>query len=197
MHEAQEIGRRMAENAPRVSPPLDASRLTTPELGAALRALPYRASAFLVTRLVRGRSLEDSAAFYGISREAFSVHLLRAALELTKAAGLPCRPPQGDGEEDVWARALAEALERETAGVPPGLVETVAVCRRLRTMGPEVAAALEAAEREEEDSPKRQREDWLRKLAVLALLGLTAYLYCNRPPEDPRERPVQPRTLER
>ena len=187
----------MAENAAPVSPAPDASRLTTAELGAALRALPYRSSAFLATRLVRGRSLEDSAAFYGISREAFSVHLLRAALELTKAAALPCRPPEGDVEEDVWARALAEALERETAGVPPGLTETVAVCRRLRAMGAEVVAALEAAEREEEDSPKRQREDWLRKAAVLALLGLTAYLYCNRPPEESRERPVQPRTLGR
>lgn len=186
----------MTENAAPVSPAPDVSRLTTPELGAALRALPYRTSAFLVTRLVRGRSLEDSATFYGISREAFSVHLLRAGLELTKAAALPCRPPESEVEEDVWARALAEALERETAGVPPGLVETVALCRRLRTMGPEVAAALEAAEREEEASPKSQREDWLRKVAVLALLGLTAYLYCNRP-EEPRERAVQPRTLER
>ncbi|MGZ3459385.1 MAG: hypothetical protein ACXU86_12885, partial [Archangium sp.] len=73
--------------------------------------------------------------------------------------------------------------------------ETVALCRRLRALGPEVAEALEAAEREEEDSPKGRREDWLRRLAVLALLGLTAYLYCNRP-EEPRERPVQPRSIE-
>ncbi|WP_233262194.1 hypothetical protein [Vitiosangium sp. GDMCC 1.1324] len=180
-----------------MSPALDVSRLTTPELCAALRALPYRQTALLVRRLVQGHSLEDCAAFYGISREAFSVHLLRAGLELTNAVGLPCRSPESDVEEDVWARALTEALERETVTVPPALAETVALCRRLRALGAEVAAALEAAEREEEDSPKRQREEWLRKLAVLALLGLTAYLYCNRPEEPREQRPVQPRSIER
>ncbi|MGZ3461190.1 MAG: hypothetical protein ACXU86_22095, partial [Archangium sp.] len=119
--EAQEIGRRMTENARPVFPAPDASRLTPPELCAALRALPYRPSAFLVTRLVRSRSLKESAAFYGISSEAFSVHLLRAGLALTSAAALPCRTPGSDAEEDVWARALAEALERETAAGPTAL----------------------------------------------------------------------------
>lgn len=193
---AQEIGRRMAENAARVSPAPDVSRLTTSELGAALRALPYRESALLVTRLVRGRSREESAAFYGITPEAFSVHLLRSGLALTRAVALPCREPVDDGEEDLWARALTEALERESAPVLPSLTGTVELCRRLRALAPEVSAALEAAEREEEDSPKRRREDLWRRLAILALLGLTAYLYCNRS-EDPPERPVQSRPIER
>ncbi len=186
----------MAENAVPVSPASDVSRLSAAELGAALRALPYRQTALLVKRLVQGRALKDSAAFYGITPEAFSVHLLRGGLALTTAAALPCREPENDVEEEVWARALTEALERETAAVPPALAETVALCRRLRELGLEVEAALEAAEREEMDSPKGQREDWLRRLAVLALLGLTTYLYCNRPEETP-ERRVQPRALER
>lgn len=193
---AQEIGQRMTENAAPVSPAPDVSRLSTAELGAALRALPHRQSAFLMTRLVQGRSQEESAAFYGITLESFRVHLLRAGLALTTVAALPCREPESDVEEDVWARALAEALERETAAVPAALTETVAVCRRLRAWGPEVAAALEAAEREQEESPRRQREDWLRRLAVLVLLGLTAILYCNRSEETP-ERRVQPRSMER
>ena len=70
----------MAENGARVSPAPDPSRFTTAELLAALRALPYREAAFLLTRLTQGRSLNESAAFYGISPDAFSVHLLRAAL---------------------------------------------------------------------------------------------------------------------
>lgn len=193
---AQEISRRMTENAAPVSPAPDASRLSTAELVAALRAIPYRASAFLMTRLVQGRSQQESAAFYGITPEAFSVHLLRAGLALTQAAALPCREPENEGEEDVWARGLAEALERETAAVPPALAETVALCRRLRVLGREVAAALEAAEREQEESPKGQREDWVRRLAVMALLALTAFLYCNRAEETP-ERRVQPRSIER
>ncbi len=183
----------MAENEGPVSPAPDVTRLSAAELGAALRALPYRQSAVLVGRLVQGRSLEESARFYGITPAAFSVHLLRAALELTVAMALPCRPPADEAEEDIWARALGEALERETATVPGALTTPVTLCRRLRTLGVEVAATLEAAEREEEDSPRSRREDWLRKLAVLALLGLTAFLYCNRA-EETRERPVQQRS---
>ena len=193
---AQEIGRRMAENDGPVSPAPDVSHLSTAELVTALRALPYRQTAFLMTRLVQDRSTRESALFYGITPEAFCVHLLRAGLALTRTAALPCREPENEAEEDVWARALAEALERETVAVPGALTETVALCRRLRALGREVAAALEAAEREQEESPKGRREDLLRRLAVAVLLVLTAFLYCNRPEETP-ERRVQPRALER
>lgn len=186
----------MADNPRPVSPPPDVSRLSAASLCAALRVLPYRATTLLVMRLVQGRSLEDCAVFYGITPEAFRVHLLRAGLELTRALALPCRPPENDAEEEVWARSLSEALERETASVAPALGATVDVCRRVRAAGPEVTAALEAAEREEERSPRRQREDWLRRLAVLALLALTVWLYLHRPPEPP-ERPVPPRAQER
>ncbi len=193
---AQEIGRRMAENDGPVSPAPDVSHLSTAELVTALRALPYRQTAFLMTRLVQDRSTRESALFYGITPESFCVHLLRAGLALTRAAALPCREPENEAEEDVWARALAEALERETVAVPGALTETVALCRRLRALGREVAAALEAAEREQEESPKGRREDLLRRLAVAVLLVLTAFLYCNRPEETP-ERRVQPRAMER
>lgn len=193
---AQEIGPGMAENPSPVAAPPDASRLSAAELGAALRALPYRTSAFLVTHLVQRRALAASAAFYGISPEAFSVHLLRAALELARRVGGTGRAPGSDVEEEVWARALTEALEREGAAVPSAVAEGVALCRRLHALGPEVTAVLEATEREEERSPKRRREDVLRRLAVLALLALTAWLYFNRPPEPPPPT-VQPRTQER
>lgn len=186
----------MTENEASVSPPPEVSHLSAAELVVALRALPYRQTAFLMTRLVQDRSMRESALFYGITPEAFCVHLLRAGLALTRAAALACREPENDVEEDVWARALAEALERETAAVPGALTGTVELCRRLRALGREVAAALEAAEREQEESQKGQREEWLRKLAVAALLVLTAFLYCNRAEETP-ERRVQPRSMER
>lgn len=188
---AQENGRRMAENHGPVSPAPDVSLLSAVELSAALRALPYRASAFLVMRLVRGQSLEACAAFYGISPSAFSIHLLRAALELTRMLALPYRPPENEVEEDVWARSLTEALERESVGTASALTGVVDVCRRVLALGPGVAAALDAAEREEEQSPRRRREEWLRKLAVLALVALTLWLYLHRPPEPP-ERPAPP-----
>ena len=89
----------MSENAAPVSPIPDASRFSTAELLAALRVLPYREAAFLLTRLTQGRSLEESAAFYGISPEAFSVHFLRAAL-------LVC-----GSTAELWIRAMCSQSE--------------------------------------------------------------------------------------
>jgi hypothetical protein len=181
----------MTENGVPVSPPPDASALSPTALAEALRALPYRQAALLTLRLVQGRSREDCAAFYGISPAAFSVHLLRAALALATVAHLPSRPPAEEAEEDVWSRALAEALEREPMTAPAGLAPVVALCRRLQASGSEVAATLDAIELAEASSPRRQREDWLRRVAILALLALTAFLYWNRPAEPP-ERPARP-----
>ena len=186
----------MTENAAPVSPAPDASRFSIADFTTALRVLPSRSAALLLRRLAQGRSLPESASFYGISPDAFSVHLLRAALALSRAAALPVRAPENDTEEELWARVLAESLEHETVTIPPSMVGTVALCRRMRVLGPELTAALQAAERAEEDSPKRRREDWLRRLAVLALLGLTAYLYLHRT-EEPQERPPAPRSRQR
>ncbi|HSP80811.1 MAG TPA: hypothetical protein VLQ93_19950 [Myxococcaceae bacterium] len=174
-----------------MSPTPDMSLLSAAELAEALRKLPNRQMGFLLGRLVRRRSLEACAAFYGITPEAFSVHLLRAGLALTEATALPCRPPIDEAEEVEWARALSEALEEETAKVPSPLVRTVKLCRRLRELGPQVEATLEAAEREEEESPKRRREELVRRLAILVLLALTAWLYLNRAEEAP-EPPSRP-----
>ena len=179
----------MTENAAPVSPPLDASRLSAVDLGTALRALPPRSAAFLLRRLAQGHSLEDCATFYGISAEAFSLHLLRSALTLAQHLSLPGRPPETDAEEALWARALAEALERESEVHPPSLRGAVSLCRRLRGVGPEVTQALQAAEQAEEASPARGREEWLRRLAILLLLAITAYLYFNRAEEPPARPP--------
>lgn len=181
------------DGAPVTSPVPDASRLPPPALIAALRAMEPRPSALLLRRLVEGRPVEACAEFYGVSPEAFSVSLLRAAVTLGGSAGLPVRGPAGAEEEAAWARMLAEALEREDARLPAALVPVVELCRRLRAAGPEVAAGMEAAALEDAASPQRRREEWLRRLAVAALLALTAYLYLTRPEEPPRRpRPAIP-----
>jgi hypothetical protein len=181
----------MEENHAPVSPAPDASALTPAALCEALRTLEPRPAAVLSRRLLEDRSLDACATFYGVSREAFSLLLLRAAQSLALATGLPARPPTSEAEEATWARMLAETLEGGTAPVSAALVSAVDVCRRLRTQRTEVRAALEAAEREEADSPRRRREEWLRRLVVAALLALTAYLYWTRPAEPPT-RPVYP-----
>ncbi|WP_343073313.1 hypothetical protein [Pyxidicoccus fallax] len=169
----------------------DASRLSPRALIAALRALEPRPSALLVRRLVQDRPLKECAAFYGVSEEAFSVLLLRAALSLAREVGLPAREPAGEEEEAAWARMLSKALGREDARFPTALVPVVELCQRLRDDGAEVAAGMEAAAREDAASPGRRREDLLRRLAVAALLALTAYLYLSRADEPPR-RPNPP-----
>ncbi|WP_434380375.1 hypothetical protein [Melittangium boletus] len=177
-----------------MSPPPDAARLSTAELTPVLRALPPRAAALLLMRLAQGRPRAGCAAFYGIRPEVFDIHLLRAALALSRALALPVREPETDAEETLWAQALAGSLDEASARVPMALRATGALCERLRALGPELAAALQAAERAEEASPASKREDLLRRLAILALLALTAYLYLNRPEEPPaRAPPALPR----
>jgi len=173
------------------SPEPDASRLSPPVLIAALRGMEPRSSALLLRRLVEGPAQEACAAFYGVSTEAFSVLLLRASMALARRVGLSVREPAGEDEEAAWAKMLTEALSREDAKLPTALVPVAEACRRLRAMGPEVAAGMDAAAREDAASPHRRREDWLRRLAVAALLALTAYLYLSRPDEPPR-RPRPP-----
>ncbi|HYH97214.1 hypothetical protein [Hyalangium sp.] len=163
-------------------PAFNPSQLAPAALAVELRNQPPRQTALLRRRLVQGASLEACAAFYGVRLEAISIHLLRAALELTTAAGGSPRPPASDDEEEAWARQLSAALERETASVSPGLQDTVALCRRLQTVGKEVEAALAAIERLEAASPHRKREELIRRLAVGLLLALAAYFYLKRPP---------------
>jgi hypothetical protein len=181
------------DGAPVTSSEPEASRLSPQVLIASLRAMEPRPSALLLRRLVEGRSQEACATYYGVSAEAFSVLLLRASVALARRVGLAVREPAGGDEEAAWARMLGEALTREDARFPAALVPAVDVCRRLRAVGTEVAEGMEAAAREDAASPHRRREEWLRRLAVAALLALTAYLYLSRPEEPPRRpRPPAP-----
>ncbi len=170
------------ETGVRMPPAFDPAQLSPLELSVLLRKLPPRPAALLRRRLVRGEPLEACAAFYGVTPEAVSTHLLREALALTKAGGGDTRSPGNPDEEAAWARQLASALERETATVGAALADTVALCRRLQATGPQVETAWEAAERAETASPRRQREDLIRRLAVGLLLALAAYFYWTRPP---------------
>jgi hypothetical protein len=173
-------------------PDFEPSQITPAAFGSVLRELPSRSATLLRQRLARGESLEACAAFYGVTSEALSIHLLREALSLTAAAGGSTRSPESPDEEAAWARQLSAALEREATPTSPALADTVALCRRLRAVGPEVEAALEAAERAEAASPRRKREELLRRLAVGLLLALAAYFYWTRPPEPPDRAAPRP-----
>ncbi|MCY1041319.1 hypothetical protein OV208_08310 [Corallococcus sp. bb12-1] len=166
----------------------EVSHLSTEALGAALRELEPRTAAVLLRRLVERRTLVECASWYGISSDAFSVLLLRSAVALARQAGQPAREPDGVEEAAAWERMLAAAVEKDTAPVPVALTPVVQVCRRMHELGPEMETALAKAAQAEADSPGRAREEWLRRLAVAALLALTGWLYWTRPPE-PEPRP--------
>lgn len=166
----------------------DAARLSPEALSEALRALEPRTAAVLIRRLVERRSQEECAAWYGISSNAFSVLLLRSAVALAHQLGQPARSPESAEEATAWERMLAVAVEKDTAPVPVPLAPVAWLCRRAHALGPEVEAALDQAARADAASPGRAREEWLRRLAVAALLALTAWLYWSRPPE-PEPRP--------
>ncbi|MBJ6763965.1 hypothetical protein JGU66_24600 [Myxococcaceae bacterium JPH2] len=166
----------------------DVARLAPAALATGLRALEPRAAAVLVRRLVERRPSPECATWYGIPIESFQVLLLRSGVALSRRLGAPARPPESADEETAWARMLDTALERDSAPLPVALVPVADACRRLNATGPEVEAALADAARADAESPKRRREDWLRRLAVLALLAVTAWLYWTRPPE-PTPRP--------
>ncbi len=160
-------------------PPFEPSQLTPDALATGLRALPPRPAALLRRRLVRGDSLEASAAFYGVTPEALATHVLREAIALTASLGGSTRSPESPEEEQAWARQLTAALERETA-VSPALTDVATLCRRLLAAGPEVEATLEAADLADAASPRRRREELFRRLAVGLLLALAAYFYWAR-----------------
>lgn len=181
----------MTETDARMTAAFTPAQLTPASLGEVLRTLPPRPAALLRRRLTQGASLEACARFYGVTEEALSIHLLREAQALTSAQGGSARPPASPEEEEAWARQFSAALERDTAPVSPALVDTVALCKRLQSVGKEVEAHLVETERQEEASPKRRREELLRRLAVGLLLALAAYFYWTRPP-DPAP---PPRTL--
>lgn len=179
----------MPQNDVRVTASVpDAARLSTEALGAALRALEPRMAAVLIRRLVERRPLAECATWYGISTDAFSVLLLRSAIALTRHVGQPARAPEGAEEAAAWERMLAGALEQATAPVPVALIPVAQVCRRLQELGPQMETALAQAAQADADSPARAREEWLRRLAVAALLALTAWLYWTRP-QEPEPRP--------
>ncbi|ADO73315.1 hypothetical protein [Stigmatella aurantiaca] len=173
-----------------MAPAFDVSQLSPATLAEALRSLPPRAGTLLRRRLARGEALEDCATFYGVSLEAFSTHLLREALALTARTGGQSREPVSAEEEAAWTRQLSAALGRPSASVSPALADTVALCQRLLAIGPAVESTLDALDREEALSPRRRREDILRRGVVVLLLALASYLYWTRPP-DPAEPPVR------
>ena len=158
-----------------------------------LLSMPSRHAQVLRFRLVDGRSREDSAQLYGLTSEQFDVLLYRAARDFQgDAAQLP--------DEQLLANAatFAAELEQALAGEPaPALATALA---SLTNNGIRVQQLLDEAAARADASPARTREQWLRRVAIVVVLGLTAYFYwqqrereANKPRFEPRNLPTQTR----
>jgi hypothetical protein len=149
-------------------------------LAEVLQQTPPR-SAELVSRLtLDGWSLATLAERYGIDAPAARRLVLRAARDFEAALRRAHAPPLPDDVERPLADALAEALEAPGPG-PAAAAEPVqplvqALAALVAQRG-EVRRHLAEAEQRAAASPARRRETWLRRLAIITVLGVSAWLY--------------------
>lgn len=137
----------------------------------ALLAMPPREAAMLERLWVEGAAPQAVREAYGMSAEAFDVHVFRAlrALQATRL-GVPVTL-LADEVETAEARVLTEALA--SRGAHP-LVDEVA---GLTTHAEALQQALRAARIAAESGPARRREDRLRSIGFWSLLVVSALLY--------------------
>jgi hypothetical protein len=122
-----------------------------------------------------GRSAHDFAAFYGLQASAADLLLWRSAQDLDEVLnGSRPSPLRSFDEEQREAAALAQSLAAEQP-TGPGLSLLA-----LRQHAAALRAALAEAERAEARSPARARETWLRRVAIVAVLAVSAW-YSRQP----------------
>jgi predicted RNA polymerase sigma factor len=122
-----------------------------------LRAIEPRAAQTLILRYVEGLSREDGARAFGISPEAFDVKLWRAVESYR-------------GREPLLPFELEQQHARELASASPG-----ADIEEIAAQASAVRGALDAAARAYEESPARNREDWIRRAIIVAIVLVTAW----------------------
>ncbi|MBL8917600.1 MAG: hypothetical protein JNJ54_01970 [Myxococcaceae bacterium] len=125
-----------------------------------------------------GRSFDQFAAFYGVAPAAAKVLLWRAVREFDAVVrGQPAPAPLPFELEARAAEALHAALESPLPPPSQELASLVEPLRALTTHAPALRERLAAAERAELDSPAYARETWLRRLAIVLVLALSAWFY--------------------
>lgn len=158
--------------------------LTAETLASSLRTLEPRHSQLLTWRYVKGETVEHCASLLGVTTEAVRIHLLRALDSLdAKLSGRPLRLRPDEEEQQLAAR-------------PEGSTDGARLQRLASTIeqhAKQIDAALREALLAEEVSPDRVREDWIRRIAVLILVGLAAWFYWRNesresPPPSPPTR---------
>ena len=159
--------------------------MTPLELQRALAAMPPRAAQTLVFRCVEGRSAAECAALYGIGLPQWQLLFLDAARSLVGQSA-----PLDDQARPDLAQRLQRLLD-EGGSEPDPLVDRL---RGLTEHRDEVRRLTLAAEEAAARSPARQREGWLRRIAVVLIIVASIYVWLRdkgaTPAPGPRDRPT-------
>lgn len=141
-------------------------------------------SAEVVKRVtLEGLPLAELAALYGVDGPRAEVLVFRAFLDV-HSGGTAVLP---DAEEATEVRAFFSGAGGGTA--PP----LRALRGQLEANREALRALLEQAAAEWERSPARGREEWLRRLAIVLVLALSAFFYWreqHKPRPPPERRPT-------
>lgn len=119
-----------------------------------------------------GRSFAEFASFYGVPEASAKVLLWRAVREFEAVLrGTPVGPPLPFEHELREAEALHLALEGAVAS------PIVTALRALTANAAVLRQRIRDAERAEVESPAYARETWLRRIAIVVVLALSAWFY--------------------
>lgn len=124
-----------------------------------------------------GRTTAAFATFYGISEPAAGVLLWRAAREFEAALeGAPAAVERDDTDQQS-AGLLQQALSSGGAVEATRFTHLASHLRELTTHADALRQRLAEAERAELTSPAYVRETWLRRIAIVVVLALSAWFY--------------------
>jgi hypothetical protein len=155
----------------------------------ALGRIPPRSAHLLGARVLDARSSSECAGLYGVSESALAVHFLRSAELLEKATTsdrpivLSDEPEEPADVEQQRALSLARAwdaslrVEPSQDQAPISNDPVLALLSLLRQHSAEVRRLSDAREREFIDSPAGRRREWVRRLALGALVVLGIWLW--------------------
>lgn len=150
-----------------------------------LNAAPPRSAEIVKRVALAGTDFPALAALYGIDEGRARVLVFRAFLDVQSGGSL--RVP--DDREAVEV----EAMTRTEAPSTSEGAEARRLWNRLAEQREGLQARLDKAAAEFAASPDRDRDEWLRRLAIIIVLALTAYFWWReqtRPLPPPQKRPT-------
>lgn len=163
--------------------------MTPPELQRALAAMPPRAAQTLLFRCVEQHSTDACAALYGVGLPQWRILFFDAARALIGEVR-----PLPDAERATRAAELDALYGDPRASPRPDQAPLLTPLRALAEHRGEVRRLLIDAERAAEASPARAREAWLRRIAVVAIIAVSIFVWM-RDREAPPKRPPEQRQL--